>query len=68
MEGKYQNYYTLEHAGNIPSSFGQDIVWCWSTEGGIYYRYQFYFLIWPLLKFSLVFLPLWKFTFLSRKL
>lgn len=29
IEGKYQNYYTLEHAGNIPSSFGQDIVWCW---------------------------------------
>lgn len=35
IEEKYQNYYTLEHSGNIPSSFSQDIVWCQSTKGDL---------------------------------
>lgn len=34
-EEKYQNNYTLEHSGNIPSSFSQDIVWHWSTESDL---------------------------------
>lgn len=33
MEGKkYQNYYILEHSGNIPSSFYHDIVWHWTIK------------------------------------